>query len=627
MSRKNYINQILDYLKSTDHATARQLAAVCNVSERSIHNYIAEINAQKEIILSSSNGYSLKKGAEIPVNKGPVTQDERIFYIILKLLKQGNSVNVVSLTEELYISEATLSKDLQSIKKELDEYNLKLKRKAGYLYLVGDEKDKRNFIREIIVSNGNGVTFESMHYELDNGATPNLTSDIRDTVLEGLKSAGLFINDYSLNNIVLHLSITVNRLLHNNTLISSSFNNVKAFPDELKAAEYICNKLATTYGITFPENEVEQVSFLLISKTSNIDFYNLSNDDIALIVGTSYYQMAETIIKEVYENFYLDIADEEFLLKFSLHLKNATFRASNSYSEKNQIFDNIKYSYPLVYDVAVFCAMEFRKMTGLTLSEDEISFLAIHIGSVIEQKNKLSKKVKAILIYPRYYDYNRTVLVKINNHFSEDLEIVSTLSMMESIPDIEYDLIISSVKYEHPGKEVVVINPFLTENDYEKIRTKIKKIKALQQHSISSNAALLFSKELFEKEHYFKDEYEAIEYMCDKVIQMGLAPAEFKQGVIEREKSASTAFDNLTAIPHTIEVAANRTFGYVIINKKPIKWGNFDINIIILIGIARDSNVDFTEFYPSLLDILDDKEKTEQMIQSVDFKHFIYNFK
>ncbi len=620
--KKNYNNMILNYLKSNEYATGKQLALLCQVSERSIHNYVSEINSNEKIILSSSKGYYLNREVPLEFEENPITQAERIFFIVQKLLKNGNSVNSLSLTEELFISEATLSKDLQILKKELNQYDLNLKRKTGYLYLIGDEKDKRDFIREMIVRNQGGDSFQALNYDFIDGDN-NISATIREIVLEGLKQANLFINDYSLSNIVLHLSITVNRLLNNNTLMSTTFNDFKNFPDELKAADYICTKLAQIYGISFPENEVEQIAFLLITKTSNIDFYSLQQQDIATIIGTSYYRMAEDIIQKVYENFYLDISDEEFLLKFSLHLKNALFRAGNNYSERNVIFENIKFTYPLVYDVAVFCAMEFKKMTGLNLSEDEISFLAIHIGSVIEQKNKLSRKVKCILIYPKYYDYHRNVLVKLNNHFGEDMEIVSTISMADNIPNIEYDLIISSVKLALPDKEVVLISQFPTDSDYERIRNRISKIKEEKKGTSSSGMATFFSRELFEIDRCFADEYAAIDYITDKVIALGLAPQAFKEAVKERERSASTSFDNLTAIPHTIEVSANKTFGYVIINKSPMKWGRYDINIIILIGISRFSSIDFTELYPKLLDVFDDPDKVQQIINCTSYDEFI----
>ncbi len=620
--KKNYNNMILNYLKSNEYATGKQLALLCQVSERSIHNYVSEINSNEKIILSSSKGYYLNREVPLEFDENPITQAERIFFIVQKLLRNGNSVNSLSLTEELFISEATLSKDLQILKKELNQYDLNLKRKTGYLYLIGDEKDKRDFIREMIVRNQGGDSFQALNYDFIDGDN-NISATIREIVLEGLKQANLFINDYSLSNIVLHLSITVNRLLNNNTLMSTTFNDFKNFPDELKAADYICTKLAQIYGISFPENEVEQIAFLLITKTSNIDFYSLQQKDIATIIGTSYYRMAEDIIEKVYENFYLDISDEEFLLKFSLHLKNAMFRAGNNYSERNVIFENIKFTYPLVYDVAVFCAMEFKKMTGLNLSEDEISFLAIHIGSVIEQKNKLSRKVKCILIYPKYYDYHRNVLVKLNNHFGEDMEIVSTISMADNIPNIEYDLIISSVKLDLPDKEVVLISQFPTDSDYERIRNRINKIKEEKKGTSSSGMATFFSRDLFEIDRCFADEYAAIDYITDKVIALGLAPQAFKEAVKERERSASTSFDNLTAIPHTIEVSANKTFGYVIINKKPMKWGRYDINIIILIGISRFSSIDFTELYPKLLDVFDDPDKVQQIINCTSYDEFI----
>lgn len=622
-TKKNYNNSIVNFLKINDCATAKELASFLNVSERTIHNYIAEINFQDKIIESSTKGYTLIQNSEKYSSTGPTTQDERIFYIVLDMLKHGNTINCSELCKDLFISEATLQKDIFVLKNEMIKSNLQLKKKKGYLYIIGDEKDKRAFIRKAIMKNKNSSSFDGYFDYANITGSPNLTDEIRKIVLSALKENKLFINDYSLTNLILHLVITVSRLKNNNPILYTGFNDFSDFQKELQTSQSICNKITKQFNVEFSQEEIYQIAFLLITKTSNVNFYSMEKMDIASLIGTSYYQMADEIIKSVYKRFYLDIADEEFILKFSLHLKNAVFRASNNYSEKNQLFEKIKFSYPLVYDVAVFCAMEFKRMTGYYLNEDEISFIAIHIGSVIEQKNKLTNKIKCVLLYPKYYDYYRAIIVKLNNHFGEVIEIVSIVSIEEKIPNIDYDLVISAVDYSDENKKVVLINPFLTDTDIDNITKKIEQIHKSKSSAYNSNIMTYFSKDLFETEVYCDDPFEFISYMTDKVEKLGLVTENFKAAVIEREKNASTSFDNLVAIPHTVEVPAKKTFISIIINKNPTMWDNFDVNVIILIGLQTDSDIVFKDVYTNLLNIIDNKDNIKKIISCKTFEDFI----
>lgn len=64
----------------------------------------------------------------------------------------------------------------------------------------------------------------------------------------------------------------------------------------------------------------------------------------------------------------------------------------NNYYAKNPMTNKIKATYPLIYDIAVFIAQELNHDYNITLTEDEITFIAFHIGAYFE--NNVQSKAK-----------------------------------------------------------------------------------------------------------------------------------------------------------------------------------------------------------------------------------------
>ena len=109
----------------------------------------------------------------------------------------------------------------------------------------------------------------------------------------------------------------------------------------------------------------------------------------------------------------------------------------------------------------------------------------------------------------------------------------------------------------------------------------------------------------------------------EKLIDAGIAPASFTQSVLEREEITSTSFDNKVAIPHSILCSTSRNCSYVIVNKTPMKWGYFEVNIIIMIGINHNQRRFFKELYSNLLEKLQDMTIIQELIKVKSYDAFI----
>lgn len=619
--KKNYYDEILKTLNDNDWITAKRLASSLHISEKSVRNYINSINSQQIRILSSSKGYKLNQKIESNIENKPVTQQERIFYIVKALINHENDISSYDICEKLFISEATLSKDIAVLRNSLQKFDLTLKKSKGVFYLQGSEENKRRLVRELIIGNDSDFAAYCM-FNFFNDSHINI-NDIKKITIDTLQEFHLYINDYALSNILVHTYITLHRLLKKKQIGICHFNDLDSFPVEKQVAKAICKKFQERYGVSFSDNEIHQFTFLLITKTSSIDFYKLNQESIEIVIGTQIYQLAQHLIKEIHHHFLVDIYDEEFLLKFSLHLKNTLFRMENNCQERNSMTADIKTTYPLIYDIAVFLAIEIKKMTNLVLKEGEITFLAIHIGSIIDSQNRMTHKLKCVLFYQKYYDYHQALLISLNK-FCDDLEIVALCSDENELKKISFDLLLSTIPLHENHYPMLLIHPFLTALDERNIHQKIMEYKQnLNFKIVTGLLQSFFEEDLFATELYFKDRFEMIQYMAEQLIKKGYADAEFTEAVLEREHIASTSFDNYTAIPHTIEASTKKNTAYVVLNKNPMQWDCYPVNLIILIGINKEKQSEFNELYTHLLNILDEPKQMEKLLHCTDYQTFL----
>ena len=618
----NLKNKIIALLSKQEWMTAKSIAEKLNVSARTINNYINAINLNGNIILSSKRtGYKLNPDFHFIDQSPPANQTERIFFLIKALIQNKQGISTYELSSQLCISDSTLTKDLPVLKQSLNRYNLTLKNRKGYLTLLGEEESKRRLIRETIISQDENSQQNSLN--LFSSDLIN-QQDVKSILISLLKENNLYISDYSLNNILIHSLITIDRLMNNNQLCNSQFLNFEGFHLQLKVAREYAEKLENKYRICFNQNEINQLAFLLITKTTTINFADLNIENVVNMIGESYYSLAREIIQEVNTHFYIDIDDPEFIIKFTLHLKNMLFRINNHYQERNPLTNEFKSSYPLVYDIAVFISLLLQKKNNIAISEDEIAYLSFHIGSIIERKNNLSNKLNCVFVYQNYYDFHRPVLMKLTRRFGNELEITDVVHNFMNFDKLKYDLILSMTPLELPNNQYILIHNLLLEDDMQKIKKKIDSIKARKNlEFVTDYLDDFFEEDLFETEHYFTDELQAIRYMAEKVVKRGFADQTFIEGIIDREKIASTSFDNGIAIPHSMTSDTFKNCAVVIINKKPIIWGNYPVRMMILIGINKNHRQSFKDLYTKLLEVLDDPKTLEQLLNCGSYKKLI----
>lgn len=607
------------------------LAEIFNVSSRTIRNYVSKINENLEIpiIESCYKGYriNLKAFHQLKKNikKLPVeTPDERVNYIIRKLINSQSTVNFYDLAEELFVGDSTLQNDIKYAKNMLQNFNLEIVRNQDIISIEGRERDKRKLINHLISieNNNNFAALTNLGIFLNK----EKAAELRHNILLVFQRHHIYINDFGLNNIILHLLITIDRIQSGKNISEivplEKVRSTKDFFAALEIKEYIESIL----NIDISDAELYYLTLNISSNSNPMDYSFVNAENINNYLDEKYIHISRKTIQRLEEAYYLEPFDDAFIVKFTIHIHNLFRRAANNVHVKNPLMVKIKTTYPLIYDMAVFAANEIRRNENIFINDDEIAFIAFHIGTYLENNKINQDKVNCIFLYPDYYDMHQTILAQIKKNFENDLNIMAVYAVKE-LPTVlpPCDLVISTVDTGFDIDAVVIqVNVFLTQRDIERLREEINAIRLRKKSNvIMDNINRFIGYRLFKKEFYAKDEFEMIKLLTDECILLGLCNASFKYEVLERESLSSTSFNNSVAVPHSLKHNTYRSFMSVVINEKGMQWGNHLVHIIILIGINKDDYTAFQEIFDNLIAILCEPILLNQLIKCQNYDDFI----
>lgn len=592
---KNNEEKTLQFLQTGETVSCKQIAKKLLISERTVRYCIKGLRDKGFLIDSNEFGYTLRsKTKAYRKNEYDFSnKDERIIYLIEKILFSNNGIDIYDLADMIFISYSTIEKDLLQLRKELSKYDLVLKRNDGIVSIEGSEKNKRLIISNILNSSKDN-TMQSTIDQLCSMSEINY-NEITNIVNKNLLACKLYASDYSLKSIIIHILINITRIKISGFVLSFPLYEIKQNnTSEFSCAIGIYKEIKNIINLDINEFEIQQLAFIIASKTTN---NNHEEDFINVKENNNIKKFVLHLIKEINETYFIDLNDEDFISFFTLHLTNAFFRAENNVFSKNPLSDKIYIQNPVIYDVAVFIAQQIKKYYSYDFNKDEITFISLHVGAIIEKKSEESKKIKALLLMDKYYnyqndDYLKTLNIKLNN----SCEIINIANDVNSFNATYCDFIINMSSSNIENIPNIKVSLFPSNKEFEAITNFANEINKKKK-----NAELLekfrdfFDESLFEKNHYENSPEEMISYLCNKFQNEGIADENYKESVLEREKITPTSFDNYIAMPHSMSCSTSKNCGAVIINEKPMKWGYFEVNIIILIGInnKKEANLKF----------------------------------
>ncbi len=604
-----------------DFTPSAVLANKLNISIRTLRTMVSDINQGQTVILSSRKGYKLDSSAEETVFSSiPETPEERQSWLERQIIYSSSPQELDSLANELYVSDSTLKNDLAKVQKSFARQNLRLSFQKGAVSCSGSELDKRRYINTLL-RRENQTLFTN--YQVIQDMFPELeVSSIESLIQNEFFSHHVLINGYSLLNMTLHLCICIRRI-RSGCVISDNFSEAQpaVMPVVLEIAASLQKALKSGFDAELNQAEFYELAGLIQNYMPLGQPAQPSAQTPELI---DCQRLADEIMEAINKEYYIDLSASPFKSRFVYHLQNLLMRVKTNSTAKNELSFEFKKSYPLIYDISVYAASIIQRWTHCALSDDEIAYIALHIGCSAQRNQPDEGYIRASLLCPSYYDFQDQLLAKINDLFPGKLKVSQLILSDLEIPTLwDTDFLISTYPIRVVELPVVYISPFLTDSDQEKLRSMADQLQAKKRASFfKAYISCLFSPSLFLANPPCSDPSQVIRHLAGLMNKAGVTESGYEDQVLYRESLSSTAFGGF-AMPHTLNMDANISRIAVAIFKKAIPWGEHHVNIVFMIALNQNDRNKFSEIFSTLTDSLFDDECVERLSKVANYEEML----
>ena len=292
----------------------------------------------------------------------------------------------------------------------------------------------------------------------------------------------------------------------------------------------------------------------------------------------------------------------------------------------NVYLQEIKRKYPLVFEMGIRVARYLEEQLQEIISENEIGFLALHLGSAFERAN-LSGKYRVIMIYPHDQALSNMCVRKVENRFGERMGIVECLNFFEekTILNAKPDLILTTLPLQHDlDITTIQISLFVNLEDESRIFQALNLLdKKRFQKEFEEGISGMIDPRFFYTDVALSTHEDVIQYMCDNLYREEYIPEGFKESVLKREAMSATSFAYSFAVPHSFDVMSNKSNISVAILKNPIPWGPFEVKLVILLAINEEDRYMLKLFFDWLSNAVSDANRFATLLESKDYNDFI----
>ena len=642
------------------YVNSQELSKVLSLSDRTVRTYIqrlrSTLNYNGANILSKT-GYGHKfeitdknkfdnfaYSRDIFEHKGETSHDlnetkNRQNYILNKLLLEEKSVLLDDLEQKLFVSRSTLTSDLKKIRKILKPFSLSIKSKPSFgLWISGTEKNKRHFIMNYFF--GDFYSYSMQKYLGSSEYFDDISLDeLIVIILEECRENELKLSDFIIQNIVLHLALSIKRSREGFEITDLGIDFSNENHKELCVSQKIIFRVQEAFHVDFPKEEISYLALHLMAKSNQPEAEIIKDDQLSNNI--------ESILKLIQTESGFPIVDDSNLKMGLLdHIKPMLVRLQRGISIKNPLLSEIKEDYPEVLSLVRRCMENLPELIDYDVIDDEWAYLTLHFLAAFE-KYQTQKKIKALVICATGIGSAQLLKVRINKEFGKYINITDVMGYFEidknNLDDI--DLIISSVDLSTivPNVPVVHVSIFLNEKDITNIRNQIGKFSVKKfEKKISNNISIesnLKKIEVFDKfmsRDYFIKYSTTMEkngvlsdlINCLKVNESDSYETSMIQQLQRREELGSIVFSETIVVPHPVIPSGERAKIGVALAPQGLIWNNENQNVqfVFLVSPSYFENEEITLITKTIVELLDRPEKQKELLNSISFDQFRQQF-
>ncbi|GAB3398932.1 BglG family transcription antiterminator [Schumannella luteola] len=595
-----------------------RIAELLGVTSRTVRSDVRAINASaaSPVIAAEHRGYSIVDGAAppAPVVRRESVSGHRIFTIAQRLMRARDGIDAFDLAASLSISDSALEADLTKVRTVIREFDLALTRSGNTIRLTGRESDRRRLVRQLLLGSARGATgagLEAALHELNRYPVAELSR-----ILEAaLAESTLDLHDYELIDLTLHLAIALERIDDGHSRAAED-GDPALDPRALAAAAHVGTQLEADLGARLPDGEVRGLAELIGTRIGSAAAIGADDENVRLV---------RDVVDELSAQYALDITDDAFVVNLGLHVRNMLDRARAGHSVRNPLRAEFKQSHPLIHDLAVFVASRIEGRTGVSIGEDEIVYLALHLGTYLQRSLEAHDVVDVVCVVPRHYDSRTAFIERLSVHLGDTVRLRLLASLLPDWAGINADLIVSVIELPVGlQRDAVAVTPIPSRAELDRIGDAVRRVRHRKSAArIRWTLTELLDPRLFRRvARTTRDE--ALRSMCEDLTAAGVASDGFHEDVLARERLSSTAFGGQIAVPHSFRMDCSRTAISVVMSEEPIDWGGSSVRMVVLFALSPTGRHAYRDVLGAVIAMLSDEARVARIVRdSADYEDFV----
>ncbi|MTI96940.1 MAG: transcription antiterminator [Firmicutes bacterium] len=645
--KENLQQLLLILLRDKGPHRVDELAQELHVSNRTVRYWLEEV----EILLEA---YNLKLMRKPKVGVWIEGSPEDLGYVVSKV-RQGvweekyspghrqllilqevlaGPTPILRLSDKLYVSRMTIYNDLDGVREYLQNYDLELvNRKNRGLVVEGDESGIRRATADLLPKLSAYSDSDSGPVpvrRVDGGTYRQLTKlfpahdiSLFEAVLEEAENRLRFrFADEAFVCLVVHIALTMERLRQGKdiTMPREQMEMVRQ-KEEFEVARWITARISLIAGVSIPESETGYICMHILGSKLQQRVDSEEAEDLVAKLEPQTIKITQEIIAVAEAILGFELAHDRLLLAgLALHLRPALNRLRHGLSIRNPILAMIKENYPELMNAAWATSKVFEQHLGVTISEPEVGFIAMHLGAALE---RLRKRKRVLLVCSSGMGTAQLLNTRLESAFP-NLDVVDVVSSYQysqgNLPNV--DLIISTVPLEAKSIPVIQVSPFLNQQD----------IQAISRYTIRGNQdpkkSIPVLTDLVTPDLVFLDfeaagQEQIIGFLAARLKATGVVTEDYRAGVLAREKLASTAVGRGVAIPHTFQEHVQSSRVAVARLKTPIQWGEDEVDLVFMLALKFNREEKTWQMFRSFYRLLDNREFLSRLRAATSPSQFV----
>lgn len=611
---------LMNVLNSTHKSYYDKLGVQLTIHNKMIHFKIVDRSKANELQFVINLAYN-------PIM--PYVPDEnRVHYIIKRLLSSDTPVSLDEFSETLCVSNSSITNDLKAVSQYIDNFNLTLDTVYGEGLII---KGNEQFIRNMLLSEYKYLISDKtdIHYcgsfnqlfELNNSQLENKLDCILKDALEQFNNFIIVQEGYL--RIKLALIITLNRRNYQNFSYKNENIHTASFSNSILIVDYILTNLIEVAG--FDASAFDR-TFLIILFNSFRNF----NSFLEINDKKHYYnsvEMSTEIIKEVASKTGIVefITDSQLKENLTFHLVSAVCRY------EHRVFLDYIPTYLITrnsfisLEIGIIASYFLKNKYNYKINPKEAAYLSLHFLCAlynIQDESNHNLNIGVVTSVSRDVAYS--ILRKDLNslHWYSANFTIYEKHQIEHININQYDIILSDLSKEHfktidiplysydflenPNKNYCIFN--LYHNNYHKMD--------------------IFNS-LFKEKYFFSGLIATTKNNC--LLEMANSLSERTQvdsnfiyeELVKREQMCTVEQLYGSAFMMIESPIGKESFCSIFILNKPIIWFREKVQQIYVLNLVEKDKKKFLAFMGDFERILNSIESVVSITKEASYNYFM----